>query len=306
MSRLIYCAALISSIMLARAATDASGYGDMVAVTGTPKARSFVPRLLASPQPARTTDVRPFITADDVRAMIVAEALFNRTVPPELALAVAREESDFNPGALSPSGARGVMQIMPATALEFGIDPELLWNARINVQVGIAHLQRLYQRYGGSWESALSHYNGGTLSSYDRGEPIPHTFTRDYVANVTSRWHDYAADPAVASLVAGAKSLAEPPQALAVTPEAEPLNGTGGRARTDAPHGSPAPRPERVPCEPVTSSPDTYVPRSVRAPGAPGDVAVTGAPAPGGLLEDIEQARLSFRRALDTLERTGW
>jgi soluble lytic murein transglycosylase-like protein len=60
----------------------------------------------------------------------------NSPVPPSLALAVAKIESDFNAHALSTAGARGVMQIMPATARSvFGVGKDELWNARLNVQL---------------------------------------------------------------------------------------------------------------------------------------------------------------------------
>ena len=52
---------------------------------------------------------------NDIKKIIVQEAL-NSSVPPSLALAIAKIESDFNPNALSSAGARGIMQIMPRTA----------------------------------------------------------------------------------------------------------------------------------------------------------------------------------------------
>ena len=64
-------------------------------------------------------------------------------MPPSLALAVAKIESDFQVRALSPTGARGVMQIMPATAeSEFGIAADELWDAAINVRLGIEYSRR--------------------------------------------------------------------------------------------------------------------------------------------------------------------
>ena len=102
-------------------------------------------------------------TRADVRRLVVEEAM-NSHVPPSLAMAVAKVESDFQPKALSTAGARGVMQIMPATAMgEYGIGADELWNARLNVQLGIDFLGQLIARYGGRWDLALSHYNGGSI-----------------------------------------------------------------------------------------------------------------------------------------------
>ena len=130
-------------------------------------------------------------TASDARALnraeikqiIITEAM-NSAVPPSLALAVAKIESDFNSRALSGAGARGVMQIMPATARGvFGVNKDELWNARLNVQLGIDYLARLHRQYGGRWDLALSHYNGGTLSGTGAGA-VAHPYTRKYVKMV--------------------------------------------------------------------------------------------------------------------------
>lgn len=126
--------------------------------------------------------------------MVVQEAMRSERVPPSLALAVAEAESDFVADALSPVGARGVMQIMPATARgEFGVDADELWNPRLNIQLGVAFLDQLIERYDGRWDLALSHYNGG--SRVGRGKDarvIP--ATRSYVDKVLSAERRYARD----------------------------------------------------------------------------------------------------------------
>lgn len=126
-------------------------------------------------------------TKVDVMAMVSDEAVRNGRVPPALALAVAKVESDFDDRLVSSAGARGVMQIMPATALdEFGVPRERLLEPRTNIMLGIAYLERLYNQYGRDWELALSHYNGGNLHSRD-GRFVAHEYTRGYVATVM-RW----------------------------------------------------------------------------------------------------------------------
>ena len=124
-------------------------------------------------------------TRTQVQRWIVEEAELTK-VPPSLALAVARVESNFRDDALGPKGERGVMQIMPATARgEFSIPAGRLWDGRLNINLGIRYLERLYNQYGGRWRLALSHYNGGTLKG--RGaNAVPHSYTRKYVANVMS------------------------------------------------------------------------------------------------------------------------
>ena len=118
-----------------------------------------------------------------IMSMVVREAN-DLGVSPSLALAVAHAESNFNPRALSRQGARGVLQIMPATARgEYGIAAERLWDPRTNIRLGLHFLKRLQRRYGGRTDLALSHYNGGSAV----GRP-PHArvipATRSYVARV--------------------------------------------------------------------------------------------------------------------------
>ncbi|MDX1737956.1 MAG: lytic transglycosylase domain-containing protein, partial [Alphaproteobacteria bacterium] len=129
---------------------------------------------------------------NEIKQMVVDEAEKNGVVPVALALAVAHVESHFQANAQSHVGARGVMQIMPATARgEFGVSADKLWNPRLNIQLGIRFLEKLYRQYGNRWELALSHYNGGTLKG--RGANArPHSYTRKYVAKVTKYWRSYS------------------------------------------------------------------------------------------------------------------
>ncbi len=128
-------------------------------------------------------------TPEEVQRMIVQEAVSHR-VPTALALALAKVESNFDERALSPVGARGVMQIMPKTAQDvFGIGADYLWNARLNVRLGLKYLTQLYELYGRRWDLALSHYNGGSLKGGRGAAALPHDYTKQYVADVL-RWQD--------------------------------------------------------------------------------------------------------------------
>lgn len=118
----------------------------------------------------------------EIKQLVISEAQ-QSDVPVSLALAVAKVESDFNEKALSSAGARGVMQIMPATAqLEFGVDPDELWTAEENIRLGIRFLEKLHRQYDENWELALSHYNGGTLKN-----KRAHSFNQGYVRKV-QKW----------------------------------------------------------------------------------------------------------------------
>ena len=89
-------------------------------------------------------------------------------VPPSLALAVAQAESSLNQGAISPKGAIGLFQLMPATAASLGVDPS---DETQNIQGGLEYLQQLYNQYG-NWTQALQAYNWGP-GNVSSGNPVP-------------------------------------------------------------------------------------------------------------------------------------
>lgn len=106
---------------------------------------------------------------------------------PILALSVAKVESNFEGDALSHAGARGVMQIMPATALgEFNISADQLYDITTNIEIGVKYLKQLMNTYDQRLDIALSHYNGGSaVRQYDGSlKVIP--ATNQYVRKVIS------------------------------------------------------------------------------------------------------------------------
>ena len=141
------------------------------------------------------------VSRDEVRRIVIQEAMRSRSVSPALALAVAKVESDFQAGAESGAGARGVMQLMPRTAAgEFGVAAEDLWEPRLNVQVGIAFLDELIARYDGRLDFALSHYNGGSaVRKFGTNRIIP--ATRPYVKRVLRLYRHNKSDPRIKRLV---------------------------------------------------------------------------------------------------------
>ncbi len=125
-----------------------------------------------------------------IQRLVVAEAR-NMGIAPDLALAVAHAESDFDPAVVSHKGARGVMQIMPRTAWgEYGIAPDQLWRPRINIRLGLHFLRRLLLRYRGRVDLALSYYNGGSaVGEWPRARIIPATYS--YVHKIGKLRLDY-------------------------------------------------------------------------------------------------------------------
>lgn len=128
----------------------------------------------AGPAAARTAP------SANIERMIVEEAA-RQGIPASLILAVAKVESNFKARAESSAGARGVMQIMPKTARDlYGVPADDLWDPQLNIQLGVDYLKSLIKQYGGRWDLALSHYNGGSrVGTPPNARVIP--ATRGYV-----------------------------------------------------------------------------------------------------------------------------
>lgn len=132
-----------------------------------------------------------------MQRLIVDEARATGVVPAALALAVAKEASDFNHRVVSAAGEIGVMQIAPVVAArEYGVSADELWDPVINVRVGLQYLSHLYRVYSGDWELVLSHFRGGPLL-WSAGRYRPHHYTDAYVDRVTRWWRRYRWDPTI-------------------------------------------------------------------------------------------------------------
>jgi len=119
---------------------------------------------------------------------IISRASRKYGVDVGLIRAVIKAESDFNPQAVSHAGARGLMQLMPATARSLGVrdsfDPEQ------NVMGGTRFLKDLLQRYDGNVDAALAAYNWGPGNVDKRPDHLPRE-TRDYLARVKQLYASY-------------------------------------------------------------------------------------------------------------------
>jgi len=149
-------------------------------------------RILLRPTVETSTD--GFRLAPDVTEMktdetdpsrfdaIIEEASALYGVNSALVKAVIQAESRFNPLAVSPVGARGLMQLMPVIAREYGaLDP---LDAKQNVFAGVKYLSNLLDRYNGNVSMALAGYNAGpTAVKRFRGIP-PYRETRGYVRKI--------------------------------------------------------------------------------------------------------------------------
>ena len=123
---------------------------------------------------------------------IVHDAAVAGGVDPALALAVASQESKFNPDAVSRAGAQGLMQLMPATAARFGVtdsfDPEQ------NAAGGVAYLKFLTNKFDGDLDLVLAGYNAGEGAVGKHGNTVPpYKETQNYVSVVGESYGAIAA-----------------------------------------------------------------------------------------------------------------
>ena len=116
---------------------------------------------------------------------VIAEHASLQGVRPDLVHAVIQAESAFNPMARSLKGAMGLMQLMPSTAVQFGVTNA--YDPVQNIRAGVAYLRRLLDRYSHNEELALAAYNAGPAAVEKYGAVPPYRETRDYVSKIRSR-----------------------------------------------------------------------------------------------------------------------
>jgi len=135
-------------------------------------------KLASGSRPAAVFAARP---PDDL-STVVKEASGRYRLDPDLVNSVIKAESDFNPHAVSPKGAQGLMQLMPGTASQLGVpnafDPEA------NVEGGTKYLRELLEKYNFDLVKALAAYNAGPQRVEQFGGVPPYYETRVYVARI--------------------------------------------------------------------------------------------------------------------------
>lgn len=151
---------------------------------------------------AVTTFAGPAVYTDDVVRPLTPQAAPTPSAAPEavdrairdsaerhavsapLVAAVAWQESRFNQAAVSPKGAQGIMQLMPATARRLGVDASTLSG---NIEGGAAYLAQMLQRFEGDLPRALAAYNAGPEAVQRYGGVPPYAETQAYVRAIMAR-----------------------------------------------------------------------------------------------------------------------
>jgi soluble lytic murein transglycosylase-like protein len=141
------------------------------------------PKPIAMPvTPLATPDTPPSSLSPQQMADAAADKY---GLPRQLVRSVMKAESGFQPEAISPKGAVGLMQLMPGTAETLDADP---WIPAQNVDAGTKYLRDLLERYNGGLRHALAAYNAGpgAVDKYRGVPPFPETV--NYVQRVEREW----------------------------------------------------------------------------------------------------------------------
>jgi hypothetical protein len=132
------------------------------------------------PEPAEQVTAQ-LVTATSLAEMIDTIAAKHEIEAP-LVHSVIKAESNYNPLALSPKGAQGLMQLIPATARRFGVENS--FNAQQNIEGGVKYLKFLMELYHNDYVKVIAAYNAGEAAVTKYGGIPPYAETRNYVYQV--------------------------------------------------------------------------------------------------------------------------
>lgn len=131
--------------------------------------------------------LRGFTTGDAQVDRYLVDAGTKNGIDPLLLYSIMHQESSFKSHAISPKGARGLMQLMPGTAIRFGVTN--IFDPRQNIEGGARYVRFLLERFEGDVRLTLAGYNAGegAVEKYGRQIP-PYAETQEYVRRISRRY----------------------------------------------------------------------------------------------------------------------
>jgi soluble lytic murein transglycosylase-like protein len=128
------------------------------------------------------------VVAGNKFATEIAAAATRHGVDVGLLTALVEQESSFNPQAISPVGAQGLTQLMPATARSLGVTNPM--DPVQNLNGGAKYLAQMMREFNGDTRLALAAYNAGPGAVRRHGGIPPYRETQNYVSRIMSRWQN--------------------------------------------------------------------------------------------------------------------
>ena len=133
------------------------------------------------------TPLAGFTTGNANIDSFIVESGRRNAVDPLLLYAIMHQESTFKARAMSNKGARGLMQLMPGTAIRFGVTS--IWDPKQNIEGGSRYVRFLLDTFDGNVELALAGYNAGEGAVMKYGNRIPpYNETQEYVRRISKRY----------------------------------------------------------------------------------------------------------------------
>ena len=176
------------------------GHPARIAATDDPfvkKTDLAVPSVPMGPNLAISSKLGGFTTGDSKIDALIADSGARNNVDPALIYSIMHQESTFKRNALSPKGARGLMQLMPPTAARFGVSN--IYDPQQNVEGGARYIKFLLDMFDGDVSLTLAGYNAGegAVLKYGRQVP-PYRETQEYVRRISNRY-SLMRDPSIAT-----------------------------------------------------------------------------------------------------------
>jgi hypothetical protein len=187
--------------------------------TPKPDAKNQPKRLLRLTSMPMNPSLGGFTTgSSDIDGFIVDSGKRN-SVDPLLLYSIMHQESSFKARAMSYKGARGLMQLMPPTAVRFGVSN--IWDPKQNIEGGARYIRFLLDLFDGDVSLALAGYNAGEGAVLKYGNRVPpYSETQEYVRRIGQRYN-LIRDPEAA---ANATRLSKEELAAVKQKDATPLN----------------------------------------------------------------------------------
>lgn len=117
---------------------------------------------------------------------IAKQSAKKNSVPEDLVLAMIKTESSYNPKAVSPKGAKGLMQLMPDVISAMGVEDP--FSPEENINAGVKLIKNLLDKYKWNYKTALAAYNAGENAVDKTGDVPPYNETREYVTKVINNY----------------------------------------------------------------------------------------------------------------------